>query len=367
MKKVMLVFGTRPDAIKMCPLVNELKNRREIRTVVCISGQHREMLEEVLNIFGVKPDYDLNIMQKDQTLCDITVRVLKGVEAVLTREEPDMVLVHGDTTTAFAASLASFYRNIPVGHVESGLRSYNILEPFPEEYNRKSISLISSYDFAPTENAKYNLIREGKKEENIFVTGNTVSDALHATIKKDFSHPLLDHCSGKRLLVLTAHRRENTGETMREIFRAIKAITSEFEDVFVLYPVHPNPLIKSIAYGELGGCDRVCLSEPLDTVTFHNILNRSYMIITDSGGIQEEATLLGKPTVVLRDRTERPEGVESGNLAISGVDRQGVYEAVKRVLTDGKLYKKMSRKSEIYGFGDASVKISDCITKILGG
>ena len=365
MKKVMLVFGTRPDAIKMCPLVNELERRREIKTVVCISGQHREMLKEVLDIFGVLPDYDLDIMRKEQTLSDITVDVLKGIELVLAKEDPDIVLVHGDTTTAFSAALASFYKGIPIGHIEAGLRSHNIFEPFPEEYNRKAISLISSYDFAPTDNAKNNLIREGKNKEKIFVTGNTVADALSVTVKKDFFHPILDWSSGKSLVVLTAHRRENIGETMVSIFRAVKKILSEFDDVCVLYPVHPNPLIKKIAYEELGNNERVFLSDPIDTVNFHNILNKSHMVITDSGGIQEEATLLGKPTVVLRDRTERPEGIFSGNLVISGTSEEGIYTTVKRILSDTKTYEKMSEKSKIYGWGDASVKISDIIIKIL--
>lgn len=365
MKKIMLVFGTRPDAIKMCPLVNELKRRREIKTVVCISGQHREMLKEVLDIFGVFPDYDLDVMRKQQTLSDITVDVLNGIEFVLAKENPDIVLVHGDTTTAFSAALASFYKNIPIGHIEAGLRSHNIFEPFPEEYNRKAISLISSYDFAPTENAKDNLIREGKDKEKIFVTGNTVSDALSVTVKKDFFHPVLNWAEGKRLVILTAHRRENIGETMLCIFRAVKKILSEFDDVCILYPIHPNPLIKKMAYKELGNNKRVYMSDPMDTVNFHNILNKSYMVITDSGGIQEEATLLGKPTVVLRDRTERPEGISSGNLLISGTSEKGIYTTVKRILSDKKTYEKMSEKSKIYGLGDASVKISDIITKIL--
>lgn len=365
MKKVMLVFGTRPDAIKMCPLVKELKKRRELKTVVCISGQHREMLKEVLDIFEVYPDYDLDIMRKKQTLCDITVEVLKGIECVLTKERPDIVLVHGDTTTAFSAALACFYQNIPIGHVEAGLRSNNIFEPFPEEYNRRAISLMSSYDFAPTETAKDNLVREGKDKDKIFVTGNTVSDALKITVKDDFCHSLLDWGRGKKLVILTAHRRENIGATMNSIFSAVKKILSEFDDVCVLYPVHPNPLIRKIAYEELGNNERVHLSDPIDAVTFHNILNRSYMIITDSGGIQEEATLLGKPTVVLRDRTERPEGLSSGNLLLSGINEKDIYTNIKRVINDSDLYKKMSMPSKVYGDGNASKIIVDAIIKIL--
>lgn len=365
MKKIMIVFGTRPDSIKMCPLVKELKKRQEIKTVVCISGQHREMLKEVLDIFSVNPDYDLDIMKKNQTLCDITVEVLKGIEEILEKENPDMVLVHGDTTTAFASALACFYKRIPVGHIEAGLRSNDIFEPFPEEYNRKAISLISSYDFAPTENAKNNLISEGKGKDKIFVTGNTVADALSATVREDFSHPLLDWAEGNRLAVLTVHRRENIGDIMRSIFGAVKKILSEHEDVCVLYPVHPNPLIRKIAYEEFGNNKRVYLSEPIDTVAFHNILNKSFMIITDSGGIQEEATLLGKPTVVLRERTERPEGISSGNLVISGTNKEDVYTMINNILSDSDIYKKMSIASNIYGTGDASKKISDIVTRLL--
>ena len=361
MKKVMLVFGTRPEAIKMCPLVLELKKRPELQTVVCVTGQHREMLEQVLRAFGVTPDFDLSVMQDRQTLFDVTGKVLDGMRAVLEREKPDCVLVHGDTTTTFAAALAAFYLGIPIGHVEAGLRTYDITAPFPEEFNRQSVDIITRFHFAPTEVSRQNLIKEGKDERGIFVTGNTAIDALKTTVRDDYSHPELSWADGSRLVMLTAHRRENLGEPMRHIFSAIRRIADEFPDVKILYPIHMNPLVRSIAGEILGDHERVKMIEPLDVLDFHNFLARSYMILTDSGGIQEEAPSLGKPVLVLRDTTERPEGIAAGTLKLAGTHEDTIYDCFKTLLTDRDEYERMSHASNPYGDGFASKRIADIL------
>ena len=322
MKTIMLVFGTRPEAIKMCPLVNELKKHNELKTVVCVTGQHRQMLDQVLHTFDVIPDFDLSIMKEKQTLFDVTTNILNSIKTVLETVNPDIVLVHGDTSTTFVTALACFYLQIPVGHVEAGLRTYDIFSPFPEEFNRQAVSIISSYNFAPTEKSKQNLINEGKKESSIYVTGNTAIDALKTTIKDNYIHPELDWARGSRLILLTAHRRENLGEPMHHMFRAIRKIIEEHRDVKVIYPIHMNPLVRKAAETELGDCDRIHIIEPLDVLDFHNFIARSYMILTDSGGIQEEAPSLGKPVLVMRDTTERPEGIKAGTLKLVGTDEE---------------------------------------------
>ena len=357
MKNVMLIFGTRPEAIKMCPLVKELKKSDKLKPVVCVTGQHREMLHQVLEIFDVKPDFDLDIMKQGQDLYDITSDVLKGMRDILKKVCPDVVLVHGDTTTAAAAAIAAFYQQIPVGHVEAGLRTYNIYSPYPEEFNRQEIGLIARYHFAPTETARDNLLREGKRAEDIFVTGNTGIDALLTTVRKDYSHPVLSWSKDSRLIVITAHRRENLGRPMHEMFRAIRKIVEEFPDVKAVYPIHLNPQVRGIAREELEGCDRIRLIEPLAVSDFHNFLNASYLILTDSGGIQEEAPALGKPVLVMRDTTERPEGVEAGTLKLVGTEEDGIYHACRRLLTDPVFYSEMSQVRNPYGDGRASIKI----------
>ena len=359
--KVMLVFGTRPEAIKMCPLVNELRSRTEIDTVVCVTGQHKEMLQQVLDIFSVVPDYDLSIMKTGQSLFDVTERVMSRLKDVLTAEKPDVVLVHGDTSTTFAAALTCFYMQIPVGHVEAGLRTYNIYSPYPEEFNRQAVSIISKYNFAPTEAARDNLIKEGKDPDTIFVTGNTAIDALNTTVRDNYSHPELDWASGSRLVVMTAHRRENLGEPMRRIFRAVRRVVDEFPDIKVIYPIHMNPLVREAAAEVLSDCDRIRLIEPLDALDFHNFLSRSYLILTDSGGIQEEAPSLGKPVLVLRDTTERPEGVAAGTLKLTGTDEETIYTEFKRLLTDKDAYDSMSKASNPYGDGKTSIRIADIL------
>jgi UDP-N-acetylglucosamine 2-epimerase (non-hydrolysing) len=361
MKKVMLVFGTRPEAIKMCPLVKELKTRKNLETIVCVTGQHREMLEQVLHAFDVTPDYDLSIMKSGQTLFDVTNRVLDGMKEVLEKVQPDVVLVHGDTSTTFAAALACFYLQIPVGHVEAGLRTYNIYSPYPEEFNRQAVSIIAKYNFAPTETAKNNLVREGKDESTIYVTGNTAIDALKTTVRPDFTHPELDWVGDSRLVILTAHRRENWGEPLHHIFAAIRRIVDEFPDIKVIYPIHMNPLVRQAANEEIGGHDRVRMIEPLDVLTFHNFLARSYVILTDSGGIQEEAPSLGKPVLVLRDTTERPEGIAAGTLKLVGTGEETIYREFKRLLTDEAEYAAMSNASNPYGDGFASKRIADIL------
>ena len=361
MKKIMLVFGTRPEAIKMCPLVNELKSRENLITKVCVTGQHRQMLDQVLEIFNVVPDYDLTIMKDKQTLFDITTNILNRIREVLEAEKPDVVLVHGDTSTTFVTALACFYLQIPVGHVEAGLRTYNIYSPYPEEFNREAVGIISQYNFAPTEVSKENLIREGKNPDTVFVTGNTVIDALKTTVREDYTHPELDWAKDSRLILLTAHRRENLGEPMHSMFRAIRRIVEETPDVKVIYPIHMNPLVRKAADEELKGCDRIHLIEPLDVLDFHNFMARSYLILTDSGGIQEEAPSLGKPVLVMRGTTERPEGIEAGTLKLVGTNEEVIYIEFKKLLADKNEYNKMSKASNPYGDGYACKRIADVL------
>lgn len=365
MKTVMLVFGTRPEAIKMCPLVNELKSRKEFNTVVCVTGQHREMLRQVLDTFDVKPDFDLAIMKQGQTLFDITNGILSKINDVLAEVKPDVVLVHGDTTTTFATALACFYCQIPVGHVEAGLRTYNIYSPYPEEFNRQAVGIVARYNFSPTEMAKNNLLREGKSEDTIFVTGNTAIDALKTTVKSDYTHPELEWAKGSRLITITAHRRENLGEPMHHMFRAIRKIMDEHDDVKAIYPIHMNPIVRKAAEEELGGCDRIHIIEPLDVLDFHNFMERSYLILTDSGGIQEEAPSLGKPVLVMRDTTERPEGVKAGTLKLVGTDEKTIYQNFKTLLENKEEYEKMSKASNPYGDGTACKQIADILEKTL--
>lgn len=362
MKTVMLVFGTRPEAIKMCPLVNELNTRKELKTVVCVTGQHREMLDQVLHAFSVVPDYDLSIMLPKQTLFDITTNILNRIKTVLEEVKPDVVLVHGDTSTTFVTALACFYLQIPVGHVEAGLRTYNIFSPYPEEFNRQAVSIISQYNFAPTELSKQNLIREGKKPETIYVTGNTAIDALKTTVRPDYSHPQLDWADGSRLIMITAHRRENLGEPMHNMFRAIRRIIDEHNDVKAIYPIHFNPVVRQAANEELGRCDRIRIIEPLDVLDFHNFLARSYLILTDSGGIQEEAPSLGKPVLVMRDTTERPEGIKAGTLKLVGTTEAVIYKNFKLLIENKEEYEKMSHASNPYGDGFACKRIADILS-----
>ncbi len=362
-KKVMTVFGTRPEAIKMCPLVNELKKHEAINTVVCVTGQHRQMLDSVLNVFNVKPDYDLSIMKDNQTLFDVTINILEKIKIVLEKELPDIVLVHGDTSTTFVTALACFYLQIPVGHVEAGLRTYNIFSPYPEEFNRQAVSIISKYNFAPTDLAKSNLVREGKKEDTIFVTGNTAIDALKTTIRKDYYHPELEWAKDSKLILLTAHRRENLGEPMHNMFRAIRRIVDEHNDVKVIYPIHMNPLVRKAAQEELGNDDRIHIIEPLDVLDFHNFMDKSYMILTDSGGIQEEAPSLGKPVLVMRDTTERPEGIAAGTLKLVGTSENTIYKEFKKLLENEVEYNKMAHASNPYGDGHACERIVKVLLK----
>ena len=360
-KKVMLVFGTRPEAIKMCPLVKELKGRDTIETVVCVTGQHRSMLDQVLDAFGVKPDYDLSIMHDKQTLFDVTVIILERIRSVLEKEKPDVVLVHGDTSTTFVSALACFYMQIPVGHVEAGLRTYNIYSPYPEEFNRQAVGIIAKYNFAPTARSRDNLIREGKDPASIFVTGNTAIDALRTTVKDDYTHPELEWAEDSRLIVLTAHRRENLGVPMHNMFRAIKRITDETPDVKVIYPIHMNPVVRDTAREVFGDDDRIHIIEPLEVLDFHNFLARAYLILTDSGGIQEEAPSLGKPVLVMRDTTERPEGIDAGTLRLVGTDEQPIYDAFRRLLDDKEEYARMSKASNPYGDGQTCKRIADIL------
>ena len=364
MKKVMLVFGTRPEAIKMCPLVNELKTRENIKTIVCVTGQHREMLDQVLTAFNVEPDYDLSIMKEKQTLFDVTVNILERIKSVLEEAKPDVVLVHGDTSTTFVTALACFYMQIPVGHVEAGLRTYNIYSPYPEEFNRQAVGIVSQYNFAPTELSKQNLLNEGKKPETIYVTGNTAIDALKTTVRKDYSHPQLEWAEGSRLILITAHRRENLGKPMENMFRAIKRVMNEHPDVKAIYPIHMNPVVRQTADSILGGDERIRIIEPLKVLDFHNFLSRSYLILTDSGGIQEEAPSLGKPVLVMRDTTERPEGIKAGTLKLVGTEEETIYNEFKRLLEDENEYAKMSNASNPYGDGFACKRIADILQKI---
>lgn len=363
MKKTMLVFGTRPEAIKMCPLVNKLKSRENIITKVCVTGQHRQMLDQVLDAFNVVPDYDLTIMKDKQTLFDITTNILNRIKEVLEKEKPDVVLVHGDTSTTFVTALACFYMQIPVGHVEAGLRTYNIYSPYPEEFNREAVGIISQYNFAPTEVSKQNLLREGKRPETVFVTGNTVIDALKTTVREDYHHPELEWASDSRLILLTAHRRENLGKPMHSMFRAIRRIVDETPDVKVIYPIHMNPAVRKAADEELGNDERIHIIEPLDVLDFHNFMARSYLILTDSGGIQEEAPSLGKPVLVMRDTTERPEGIKAGTLKLVGTDEETIYREFKLLLNDAYEYDRMSKASNPYGDGFACKRIADIISK----
>ncbi len=365
MKKVMLVFGTRPEAIKMCPLVNELKNRAELQTIVCVTGQHRQMLDQVLKAFSVEPDYDLSIMKDKQTLFDVTTAILEKIKAVLEKEKPNVVLVHGDTSTTFVTALACFYLQIPVGHVEAGLRTYNIYSPYPEEFNRQAVSIISKYNFAPTELSKQNLLKEGKDASSIYVTGNTAIDALKTTVRVDYMHPELQWASGSRLIMITAHRRENLGEPMKHMFRAIRRVMDEHPDVKAIYPIHMNPVVRETANAILGNDDRVHIIEPLDVLDFHNFLSRSYLILTDSGGIQEEAPSLGKPVLVMRDTTERPEGIAAETLKLVGTKEKTIYEEFSRLLSDKSEYDKMSKASNPYGDGYACKRIADILEKSL--
>ena len=357
----MLVFGTRPEAIKMCPLVKELKTRKNVKTLVCVTGQHRQMLDTVLTAFDVTPDYDLSIMKNNQTLFDISAGILIKIKDVLERSRPDVVLVHGDTSTTFATALACFYLSIPVGHVEAGLRTYDIYSPFPEEFNRQAVSIIAKYHFAPTPLSRQNLIREGKGANSIFVTGNTAIDALKTTVRADYSHPELEWAKDSRLIMITAHRRENQGEPMYRMFRAIRRVINEFPDVKAIYPIHMNPKVRQAAEAVLGEVCRVHIIEPLDVVDFHNFLSESYMILTDSGGIQEEAPSLGKPVLVMRDTTERPEGVEAGTLKLVGTDEDEIYNNFKLLLEDKVAYEKMAKAANPYGDGDACRRIADIL------
>ena len=361
MKTVLLVFGTRPEAIKMCPLVNELKCHPEIHTLVCVTGQHRQMLDQVIEAFSVVPDYDLSIMKDKQTLFDITTNILNCIKEILEEVKPDVVLVHGDTTTTFVTALACFYLQIPVGHVEAGLRTYNIYSPYPEEFNRQAVSIISQFNFAPTELSKQNLIREGRDKSKIYVTGNTAIDALKTTVREDYHHPELDWADGSRLILITAHRRENLGEPMRHMFRAIRRVMDEHPDVKAIYPIHMNPVVRKMADAVLGGDERIRIIEPLDVLDFHNFMARSYMILTDSGGIQEEAPSLGKPVLVMRDTTERPEGIKAGTLKLVGTDEEIIYKEFNRLLTDQEAYDKMAKASNPYGDGHACERIADIL------
>ena len=361
MIKVMTVFGTRPEAIKMAPLVKELKKRKEVECIVCVTAQHREMLDQVLETFDIVPDYDLNIMQKGQTLTDITVRALKGLEDVIKEVKPNIVLVHGDTTTTFAGALAAFYNQTDIGHVEAGLRTYDKYSPYPEEMNRQMVSSLSDMNFAPTKLSADNLIKEGKKKENIFITGNTVIDAMSTTISDDYQNEVFDWVGNDRMILLTAHRRENIGDSMRSIFKAVKRIVTEFPDVKVVYPIHKNPVVREIANEIFGDCDKVKLIEPLEVFDFHNFMNKSYIILTDSGGVQEEAPALGKPVLVLRNTTERPEGITAGTLKLAGTDEKTIYKLTKELLENKEEYEKMSKASNPYGDGKASKRIADAI------
>ena len=364
MKKILVVFGTRPEAIKMCPLVNELKGRASIETFVCVTGQHREMLDVVLRTFQVVPDFDLSIMQPKQTLFDITTNILSRIKSVLQEVRPDVVLVHGDTSTTFVTALACFYMQIPVGHVEAGLRTYNLYSPYPEEFNRQAVSIISRYNFAPTELAKQNLLNEGKDPQTVFVTGNTAIDALKTTIKEDYYHSELDWAKDSRLILITAHRRENLGEPMKHMFRAIRRVLDEHRDVKAIYPIHMNPLVRETANEIFEGDNRIHLIEPLDVLDFHNFMSHSYMILTDSGGIQEEAPSLGKPVLVMRNTTERPEGLKAGTLKLVGTDEEIIYQEFTKLLDSKEEYNRMSKASNPYGDGLASKRIADILARV---
>lgn len=367
MIKVMSIFGTRPEAIKMAPLVKELERREEIDSIICVTAQHRQMLDQVLETFDIKPDYDLDIMKQGQTLTEITSRVLMGLEEVIKEAQPDIILVHGDTTTTFAGAIAAFYNQVAIGHVEAGLRTNDKYSPFPEEMNRQMVDCMTDMYFAPTNLSKENLLKENIEEEKIYITGNTAIDAMATTVKEDYTHEELDWIKdNERLILVTAHRRENLGEPMRHIFKAIRRIVDEFEDVKVLYPIHMNPKVRETAHEIFDGCDRVKLIEPLEVFDFHNFQNKSYMIMSDSGGVQEEAPSLGKPVLVLRDTTERPEGIDAGTLKLVGTDEENIYKEAKELLTNKKAYDKMSKASNPYGDGHASERIVDAIIEKFG-
>ena len=361
MKKVMLVFGTRPEAIKMCPLVNELKMRENLQIVVCVTGQHRQMLDMVLDAFHVVPDYDLSIMKDRQTLFDVTTNILNRIREVLEKEHPDVVLVHGDTSTTFVTALACFYLQIPIGHVEAGLRTHNIYSPYPEEFNRQAVSIISRYNFAPTELAGQNLRKEGRNPDSIFITGNTAIDALKTTVRDDYTHPELEWVKDSRLILITAHRRENLGEPMSHMFKAIRRVMDEHSDVKAIYPIHMNPTVRKTAEEFLGGDDRIHIIEPLDVLDFHNFMQRSYLILTDSGGIQEEAPSLGKPVLVMRDTTERPEGITAGTLKLVGTTEEVIYSEFSRLVTDSDAYNEMAHAENPYGDGRACERIANIL------
>ena len=363
MIKVMSIFGTRPEAIKMAPLVKELESREEIESIVCVTAQHREMLDQVLETFDIVPKYDLNIMKQGQSLAEITTRALVGLEDVIKKEMPDIVLVHGDTTTTFAGALAAFYNQVAIGHVEAGLRTWDKYSPWPEEINRQCVDRMADMYFAPTELSKNNLLNEGIAEDKIYITGNTAIDAMATTIREDYNHEVLEWVGNDKMILLTAHRRENLGEPMRHIFRAIRRIVDEFNDVKVVYPIHLNPKVRDVAKEVFDGCDKVKLIEPLEVFDFHNFQNKSFIILTDSGGIQEEAPSLGKPVLVLRDTTERPEGIKAGTLKLVGTNEDIIYEETKKLLTDKKAYESMSMSSNPYGDGTASKQIVDAIVR----
>ena len=367
MKTVMLVFGTRPEAIKMCPLVNELKKREGIKTVVCVTGQHRQMLDMVLDTFGVVPEYDLAIMKQRQTLFDVTTEILNSIRSVLEEVKPDVVLVHGDTSTTFVTALACFYLSIPVGHVEAGLRTYNIYSPYPEEFNRQAVSIISRFNFAPTQQARQNLLNEKRDTGKIFVTGNTGIDALRTTVRENYTHPELEWAAGSRLILITAHRRENLGGPVVHMFRAIRRVCDEHPDIKAIYPIHMNPAVREIAERELGGDARIHIIEPLDVMDFHNFMARCYLILTDSGGVQEEAPSLGKPVLVMRDTTERPEGIAAGTLKLVGTDEENIYRNFCLLLEDQNAYAAMAEASNPYGDGYASRRIADILEQELEG
>lgn len=361
MKKIMLVFGTRPEAIKMCPLVNELKTRKQIKTIVCVTGQHRQMLDQVLTTFNIIPDYDLSIMKEKQTLFDITITILKNIKTVFEEEKPDLVLVHGDTSTAFVTALASFYSQISVGHVEAGLRTYNIYSPYPEEFNRQVVSIIAQYHFAPTQLAAKNLIKEGKKPDSIYITGNTVIDAMQHTVVENYTHPELDWVGTDKLIFITAHRRENLGQPIHNMFRAIRRVLDEHPDCKAIYPIHMNPIVRKAAEEELGDCDRIHIIEPIEVLDCHNFEARCFLCLTDSGGIQEEVPAYGRPVLVMRDTTERPEGVEAGTLKVVGTEEEVIYKNFKELLENNDLYEQMAHACNPYGDGHACKRIADIL------
>ena len=361
MKKIMVVFGTRPEAIKLCPLINEIKKRKQLQVVVCVTAQHRQMLDQVLDAFSIRPDYDLDIMKNRQNLFDITTNILSSIAIVLEKEKPDVVLVHGDTSTTFATALASFYLRIPVGHVEAGLRTYNIYSPFPEEFNREAVSIVAEYNFAPTPLARDNLLREGRKAENIYITGNTVIDAMQHTVKDEYTHPELEWVGRDKLIFITAHRRENLGDPMRHMFRAIRRVLDEHPDCKAIYPIHMNPLVRELAEEELADCNRIHIIEPITVFDCHNFEARSFLCLTDSGGIQEECPTYGVPVLVMRDTTERPEGVDSGVLKLVGTDENVIYRTFKLLLEDKTEYDKMSKACNPYGDGHACKRIADIL------